>query len=60
MLATVAAISLLDYGVPYLLFIAKSLGRKIPPKELRDNVLYVIPIFGLPITKFFQNVDIEP
>ena len=46
MLATVAAMELLDYGVPYLLFI--------------DNVLYVIPIFGLPITRFFQNVDIEP
>ena len=45
MSVTVVVMELLDYGVPYLLFI--------------DNVLYVIPIFGLHMTKYSQNQDID-
>ena len=33
-------------GTPYHLFTAKSLGRKLPPKELRANVRSLILTFG--------------
>ena len=54
-LEIVAATALRDYGAHCLHYIAKSLGRKIPPKELRDNVLCVLPTFGLPECDIFPE-----